>query len=49
MALFQDIHKNGNTVIIVTHEEDIAQYTHRIVRLKDGEVESDERNQNPTQ
>ena len=49
MALFQEIHKNGNTVIIVTHEEDIAQYTHRIVRLKDGEVESDERNQNPTQ
>lgn len=49
MALFQDIHKNGNTVIIVTHEEDIAQYTHRIVRLKDGEVESDEQNQNPTQ
>ena len=46
MALFQEIHKNGNTVIIVTHEEDIAQYTHRIVRLKDGEVESDERNQN---
>ena len=49
MALFQDIHKNGNTVIIVTHEENIAQYAHRIVRLKDGEVESDERNQNPTQ
>ena len=49
MALFQEIHKNGNTVIIVTHEEDIAQYAHRIVRLKDGEVESDERNQNPTQ
>ena len=49
MALFQEIHKNGNTVIIVTHEEDIAQYTHRIVRLKDGEIESDERNQNPTQ
>ena len=49
MTLFQEIHKNGNTVIIVTHEEDIAQYAHRIVRLKDGEVESDERNQNPTQ
>tara|TARA_B100000900_G_C20602260_1_gene726151 strand:+ start:3155 stop:3853 length:699 start_codon:yes stop_codon:yes gene_type:complete len=49
MALFQDIHKNGNTVIVVTHEEDIAQYAHRIVRLKDGEVESDARNQNPTQ
>ena len=42
MALFQNIHKNGNTVIIVTHEEDIAQYTHRIIRLKDGEVASDE-------
>lgn len=49
MTLFQDIHKNGNTVIVVTHEEDIAQYAHRIVRLKDGEVESDARNQNPTQ
>ena len=49
MALFQDIHKNGNTVIIVTHEEDIAQYAHRIVRLKDGEVEIDEKNQNPTE
>ena len=48
MTLFQDIHKNGNTVIVVTHEEDIAQYAHRIVRLKDGEVESDARNQNPT-
>ncbi|MBC8464648.1 MAG: ABC transporter ATP-binding protein [Bacteroidetes bacterium] len=49
MALFQEIHKNGNTVIIVTHEEDIAQYTHRIIRLKDGVVESDEVNKNPTQ
>lgn len=49
MALFQEIHKNGNTVIIVTHEEDIAQYTNRIIRLKDGEVESDAQNQNPTQ
>ena len=48
MALFQDIHKNGNTVIVVTHEEDIAQYAHRIVRLKDGEIESDARNQNAT-
>ena len=49
MALFQDIHENGNTVIIVTHEEDIAQYAHRIVRLKDGEIEIDEKNQNPTE
>ena len=45
-ALFQNIHKNGNTVIIVTHEEDIAQYAHRIIRLKDGEVASDALNQN---
>lgn len=41
MALFANIHKNGNTVILVTHEEDIARYAHRIVRLKDGMVETD--------
>ncbi|NND78202.1 MAG: ABC transporter ATP-binding protein [Flavobacteriales bacterium] len=45
MELFQEIHQNGNTVIIVTHEEDIAQYTHRIVRLMDGVVESDKKNE----
>jgi putative ABC transport system ATP-binding protein len=47
MALFDQIHRNGNTVIVVTHEEDIAQYAHRIIRLKDGKVERDEVNANP--
>ena len=41
MALFEEIYKNGNTIILVTHEEDIAQHAHRIIRLKDGLVESD--------
>ncbi|MCW5519208.1 ABC transporter ATP-binding protein [Aureitalea sp. L0-47] len=43
MALFNEIHKNGNTVIVVTHEEDIAAHTHRIIRLIDGMVSSDKR------
>jgi len=41
MELFDQIYKAGNTIIIVTHEEDIAKYAHRVVRLKDGIVESD--------
>ena len=41
MALFDEIHSQGNTVILVTHEEDIAQHAKRIVRLRDGLVESD--------
>lgn len=44
MGLFEEIHKNGNTIILVTHEEDIARHAHRIVRLKDGLVETDEVN-----
>ena len=44
MNLFNDIHKNGNTVILVTHEEDIAKYAHRIIRLRDGIIESDSPN-----
>jgi putative ABC transport system ATP-binding protein len=43
MHLFDDIHNNGNTVIIVTHEEEIAAHAHRIIRLRDGMVESDTR------
>lgn len=46
MILFNEIHRRGNTIIVVTHEEEIAQHAHRIVRLKDGLVESDLRNEN---
>jgi len=46
MGLFEEIHKAGNTVIVVTHEENIALHTHRIIRLIDGEVASDELNKN---
>ncbi|HBY01883.1 MAG TPA: macrolide ABC transporter ATP-binding protein [Rikenellaceae bacterium] len=47
MKLFQDIHNKGNTIIVVTHEEDIAKHAHRIIRLRDGLIESDEINPNP--
>jgi putative ABC transport system ATP-binding protein len=46
MNLFNEIHANGNTVILVTHEEDIAAYAHRIIRLRDGIIESDTLNPN---
>ena len=45
MALFQELHDKGNTIIMVTHEDDIAHYAHRIVRLKDGLVEWDKKNE----
>lgn len=48
MGLLEEIHKNGNTIILVTHEEDIAQHAHRIVRLKDGVVERDTKNEQIT-
>jgi len=44
MGLFEDIHKKGNTIIVVTHEENIARHAHRIIRLRDGIIESDEIN-----
>ena len=43
MALFDEIHSKGNTVILVTHEEDIAQHAHRIIRLRDGLIDNDTR------
>ena len=43
MQLFDAIHANGNTVVLVTHEEDIAAHAHRIIRLRDGVIEIDER------
>jgi putative ABC transport system ATP-binding protein len=45
MDIFGKIHANGNTVVLVTHEEDIAKFALRIVRLKDGSVETDKRNE----
>ena len=47
MDLFGKIHDSGNTVVLVTHEEDISRYAHRIVKIKDGVMESDIRNENP--
>ena len=44
MGLFDTIHKAGNTIIVVTHEENIAKHAHRIIRLMDGNIESDELN-----
>jgi len=46
MSIFSEIHRAGNTVILVTHEPDIAEYAHRIIRLKDGLIENDQPNSN---
>src|SRR5690606_11101339 len=48
MQLFQELHDQGNTIIMLTHEDDIAHYAHRIVRLRDGLVEWDRKNDNIT-
>jgi len=45
MEIFNKIHSNGNTIVLVTHEEDIANHAHRIVRLRDGLIESDKKNE----
>lgn len=47
MKLFEDIHSKGNTVIVVTHEEEVAKHCHRIIRLIDGIISSDEKNLEP--
>ena len=47
MALLDEVHRGGNTVILVTHEEDIAANAERIVRLRDGKIESDQRTSRP--
>ena len=46
MQLFQELHDKGNTIIMVTHEDDIAHYAHRIIRLRDGLIEKDRVNEN---
>lgn len=46
MDLFRKLHEEGNTIIMVTHEDDIAHYAHRIIRLRDGLVETDKINEN---
>ncbi len=47
MDILGKIHSEGNTVILVTHEEDISQYAHRVIRLRDGLIETDKQNANP--
>jgi putative ABC transport system ATP-binding protein len=46
MSLFQELHDKGHTIIMVTHEDDIAHYAHRIIRLRDGLIEWDRKNDN---
>jgi putative ABC transport system ATP-binding protein len=48
MELFDQLYSKGNTIVMVTHEEDIAKYSHRIIRLRDGLLESDRVNTEPT-
>lgn len=45
MEIFNKIHEQGNTIVLVTHEEDIANHAHRIVRLRDGLIEADNKNE----
>ena len=46
MGLFERLHQQGNTIVLVTHERDIAEYAHRIVTIRDGKISKDEANPN---
>jgi putative ABC transport system ATP-binding protein len=48
LGLFHQLHQRGNTIILVTHEHDVAQHAHRIIHLRDGLIESEEKVANPT-
>ena len=48
MEILGKIHGDGNTVVLVTHEEDISMFAHRVIRLRDGLVETDKINSNPS-
>ena len=43
MSLFERLHATGNTIVLITHEPEIAQYAHRVIHLRDGQVEEDVR------
>lgn len=48
MLLFEELHRGGNTIILVTHEPEIANHARRIIRLRDGKIEIDQKVENPT-